>query len=63
VVAHQPAGLGDVTELLGELEQRELPSGTLGQGGHSGPSWVSGCLSNFHSTQRAGWSPSVSLNT
>jgi hypothetical protein len=63
VVAHQPAGLGDIAELLGKLEQRELPSGTLRQGGHSAPSWVSVGLSNFHSTQRAGWSPSVSLNT
>jgi CSLREA domain-containing protein len=40
VVAHDAAGLGDVAQLLGELEQGELPSSTLGQGGHSVFSFV-----------------------
>src|SRR5262249_44377879 len=62
MVAHETAGLGDVAELLGKLQQRELASGTLGQGGHSRPSWMMGCLSNSHSIQGAGWSPSVFLN-
>ena len=39
VVSHEAAGLGDVTELLGEFERRELPSGTLGQGRHRSPPW------------------------
>jgi hypothetical protein len=36
VVAHEAPGLGDVAELLDELEQAELAAGTLRQGGHSG---------------------------
>lgn len=31
VVAHEMAGLRDVAELLGELEQRELALGVLGE--------------------------------
>jgi hypothetical protein len=42
VVAHDVAGTGDVAELLGEFEQRELASGTLGRGGHLGSSSVIG---------------------
>jgi hypothetical protein len=34
VVAHDLAGLGDIAGLLGELEQGELPSSTLRNGGH-----------------------------
>jgi len=32
VIAHDAAGLRDVAELLGKLEQGELPLGTLGWG-------------------------------
>jgi len=42
MVAHDLAGFGDVSELLGEFEQRQFPSGTLGRGGHSDSSWVIG---------------------
>jgi hypothetical protein len=57
VVAHDAAGLGDVLELLRQLQQRQLPSSTLSDGGHSSTSWVLGCLSNSQFTQKAGWSP------
>jgi hypothetical protein len=35
VETHDAAGLGDVAELLGELQQRELASDTLTQSSHS----------------------------
>ena len=35
VVAHDAAGLGDVLQFLGKMQQRELASSTLSQGGHS----------------------------
>ena len=35
VVAHDAAGLGEVLQLLSKMQQRELPSSTLGQGGRS----------------------------
>ncbi len=31
VVAHDLAGLGDVTEFLGQLQYRDLPLGVLGE--------------------------------
>jgi hypothetical protein len=34
-VAHDAAGLGHVAQFLGQLEQGQLPSGTLRQGGHA----------------------------
>jgi hypothetical protein len=34
VVAHDAAGLGAVAQFLGQVEQGQLPSGTLRQGGH-----------------------------
>ena len=37
VVAHDAAGFSDVLQFLGKMQQRELPSSTLGQGGHSQP--------------------------
>src|SRR5262245_27747789 len=43
VVAHDLAGLRDVPQLGGELQQRQLPSGTLWQGGHRVSSSVVGC--------------------
>ena len=46
VVAHDLAGLGDVAELVGELQQRQLPSGTLWQGGHLGLLLVVGWFSD-----------------
>lgn len=42
MVAHDVAGFGHVAELLGELEQGQFPSGTLGGGGHLGSSSVIG---------------------
>src|SRR5262249_1273935 len=52
VVAHQPAGLGDGSwaSWSSESFRRVL----WDMAGHSDPSWGSGCLSNFPSTQRAG---------
>jgi len=42
MVAHDATGLGDVLKLLSQLQQRQLPSSTLSQGGHSFPpeGWV-----------------------
>src|SRR5262249_1010813 len=58
VVAHDLAGLGDVAELRGELEQGELPSGTLWQGSHRVSSMGSGLFSDSQSTPgRTGWLP------
>jgi hypothetical protein len=37
VVAHDLAGLREVSEFFGELQQRELSFGTLGHGGHFDP--------------------------
>jgi len=42
MVAHDVTGFGHVAELLGELEQGQFPSGTLGRGGHLGSSSVIG---------------------
>jgi hypothetical protein len=42
MVAHDVAGFGHVAELLGEFEQGQFPSGTLGRGGHLGSSSVIG---------------------
>jgi hypothetical protein len=42
MVTHDLAGFGHVAELLGELEQGQFPSGTLGHGGHLGSSSVIG---------------------
>jgi hypothetical protein len=42
MVAHDVAGFGHVADLLGELEQGQFPSGTLGRGGHLGSSSVIG---------------------
>jgi len=42
MIAHDVAGSRHVAELLGEFEQRELSSGTLGRGGHLGSSSVIG---------------------
>src|SRR5690606_23662123 len=36
VVAHDLAGFGDIAELLGKLQQRHLPLGTLRERSHSG---------------------------
>lgn len=40
MVARDLTDFGDVSELLGEFEQRQLSSGNLGRGGHSGSSGV-----------------------
>jgi len=37
VIAHDAAGLRDALQLLGKMQQGELPSSTLSQGGHSQP--------------------------
>jgi hypothetical protein len=42
MIAHDLAGFGHVAELLGEFEQGQFPSGTLGRGGHLGSSSVIG---------------------
>jgi hypothetical protein len=42
MIAHDAAGFGHVAELLGEFEQGQFPSGTLGRGGHLGSSSVIG---------------------
>jgi hypothetical protein len=42
MVAHDATGFGHVADLLGELEQGQFPSGTLGRGGHLGSSSVIG---------------------
>jgi hypothetical protein len=34
VVAHDLAGASDVAEFIGQLQQRQLAFGTLGQSGH-----------------------------
>lgn len=36
VVAHDPAGLGDVAQFVGELQQRELAFDTVRQSSHLG---------------------------
>jgi hypothetical protein len=53
MIAHDVASFGYVAELLGEFEQRELSSGTLGRGGHLGSSSViGGWRSQFTSENR-----------
>jgi hypothetical protein len=45
VVAHDLAGTGDITEFVGQLQQRQLAFGTLGQSGHGDllvASWLCG---------------------
>ena len=55
VVAHQLAGLRDVAELLSELQQGQLPSGTVAGGGHSVLQGFG--LWRFQNTLRTGWPP------
>jgi hypothetical protein len=53
VVAHHAAGLRPVAELLGELQQRELAAGTLGQRGHLGSPSVLGLTCVFQATEKS----------
>ena len=57
VVAHDPAGFRDAAEFFGQLQQRQLSSSTLCQGGHS--ILLQGkavCFATSTLPRRTGWS-------